>query len=150
LSKWFQTRRSLWEFHLGAYVKLSWAVAAILVGGLNSEMADTIFEGDYPRGPIATKLSWNGPWKALFQNCVPWSRLPTKMATKLKIEKRGWNLKEIFSETTKPISTKLYLGRRAEPPDTFLEENHPMTISSKFSSYWANGFRQEDLYGNFT
>jgi hypothetical protein len=22
-----------------------------------------------------------------------------------------------------------------EPPDTFLEENHPMTISSKFGSY---------------
>ena len=22
-----------------------------------------------------------------------------------------------------------------EPPDTFLEENHPMTISSKFCSY---------------
>jgi hypothetical protein len=28
-----------------------------------------------------------------------------------------------------------HLGRRAEPPDIFLEENHPMTISSKFSSY---------------
>jgi hypothetical protein len=27
-----------------------------------------------------------------------------------------------------------HLGRRTEPPDTFLEENHPMTISSKFSS----------------
>jgi hypothetical protein len=24
-----------------------------------------------------------------------------------------------------------------------------MTISSKFCSYWANGFRQEDFYGNF-
>jgi hypothetical protein len=23
-----------------------------------------------------------------------------------------------------------------------------MTISSKFSSYWANGFRQEECYGN--
>jgi hypothetical protein len=42
-----------------------------------------------------------------------------------------------------------HLGRSAEPPDTFLEENHPMTISSTFSSYWANGFRQEDFYGNF-
>jgi hypothetical protein len=28
-----------------------------------------------------------------------------------------------------------HLGRRAEPPDIFLEENHSMTISSKFSSY---------------
>ena len=26
---------------------------------------------------------------------------------------------------------------------------HLMTISSTFSSYWANGFRQEDYYGNF-
>ena len=43
-------------------------------------------------GPIWTKLWWNGPWMAPFQNCVWWSRLPTKMAAKLKIEKRGgWN-----------------------------------------------------------
>ena len=40
-------------------------------------------------GPIATKLWWNGPWMAPFQNCVRWSRFPTKMAAKLKIEKRG-------------------------------------------------------------
>ena len=39
-------------------------------------------------GPIWTKLWWNGPWMAPFQNCVWWSRLPTKMATKQKIEKR--------------------------------------------------------------
>jgi hypothetical protein len=34
LSKWFQTRRFLWEFPIQSYVKLSSAVAAILVGGL--------------------------------------------------------------------------------------------------------------------
>jgi hypothetical protein len=34
LSKWFQTRRFLWEFSIGFYVKLSSAVAAILVGGM--------------------------------------------------------------------------------------------------------------------
>jgi hypothetical protein len=34
LSKWFQTRRFLWEFPIGPYVKLSSAVAAILVGVL--------------------------------------------------------------------------------------------------------------------
>jgi hypothetical protein len=34
LSKWFQTRRFLWEFPIGSYVKLSLAVVAILVGGL--------------------------------------------------------------------------------------------------------------------
>ena len=34
LSKWFQTRRFLWEFPIGSYVKLSSTVAAILVGAL--------------------------------------------------------------------------------------------------------------------
>jgi hypothetical protein len=34
-------------------------------------------------------------------------------------------------------------SQRAGPPDTFLEEDHPMTILSKFGS------RQEDLYVNF-
>jgi hypothetical protein len=34
LSKWFQTRRFLWEFPIGSYVKLSSTVVAILVGGL--------------------------------------------------------------------------------------------------------------------
>jgi hypothetical protein len=40
-------------------------------------------------GPITTKLWWNGPWMAPFQNCVRWSQLPTKLAAKQKIEKRG-------------------------------------------------------------
>ena len=35
-SKWFQTRRFLWEFPIGSYVKLSSAVVAILVGVLKS------------------------------------------------------------------------------------------------------------------
>ena len=34
LSKWFQTKRFLWEFPIGSYVKLSSAVAAILVSVL--------------------------------------------------------------------------------------------------------------------
>jgi hypothetical protein len=52
------------------------------------------------------------------------------MTAKLKIEKRG---DEII-----PLEMHFFggghLDRRAEPPDTFLEENHPMTISSKFCS----------------
>jgi hypothetical protein len=32
LSKWFQTRRFLWEFPIGSYVKLSSAVAATFIG----------------------------------------------------------------------------------------------------------------------
>jgi hypothetical protein len=37
LSKWFQTRRFLWEFQIGSYVKLSLAVVAILVGGMKCQ-----------------------------------------------------------------------------------------------------------------
>ena len=37
--------------------------------------------------PISTKFCWNYSWMAPFQNCVRWSRFPTKMAAKLKIEK---------------------------------------------------------------
>jgi hypothetical protein len=50
------------------------------------------------------------------------------MAAKLKIEKGGMKLK-------KNLGCGGHLDRRAEPPDTFLEENHPMTISLKFCSY---------------
>jgi hypothetical protein len=42
-----------------------------------------------------------------------------------------------------------HLGYRTALTNTILEENHPITISSTFCSYWANGFRQEDFYGNF-
>jgi hypothetical protein len=44
--------------------------------------------------PIATKLWWNDPWMAPFQTCIRWSGLQTKMATKLKIEKRGDEIKK--------------------------------------------------------
>ena len=38
---------------------------------------------------ISTKLCWIDSWVVLFQNCVRHFRTPTKMAAKLKIEKRG-------------------------------------------------------------
>jgi hypothetical protein len=73
-------------------------------------------------GLIATKLWWNGPWIDPFQNIVRRSRLLTKMAAKLKIEKWGEEIKK------KCFSSGSHHGRRAETTDTFLEENHPMTI----------------------
>jgi UV DNA damage repair endonuclease len=53
LSKWFQTRRFLWEFPIGFYVKLSSAVAAILVGGMKCR---TLF--------------WKGTTKGSFQESL--------------------------------------------------------------------------------
>jgi hypothetical protein len=44
------------------------------------------------------------------------------------------------------ITTQLHcgshLGGRARLPDTILEEDHPMTIPSKFGSNWATGSRR--------
>ena len=42
-----------------------------------------------------------------------------------------------------------HLGGRAWQPDTILEEDHPMTIPSKFGSNWATGSRQDGFYVNF-
>ena len=44
-------------------------------------------------------------------------------------------LLQFFKYNTKSIKIFKKIDRRAEPPDTFLEENHPMTISSKYNSY---------------
>jgi hypothetical protein len=69
LIKCFQKRRFLWEFPIGSYAKLSSAVVAILVKALKWEIHIQIFSSE-TTGPIATKLWWNGPWVAPFQNCV--------------------------------------------------------------------------------
>ena len=42
-----------------------------------------------------------------------------------------------------------HLGGRVGLPDTILEEDHPMTIPSKFGSNWATGSRQDCFYVNF-
>ena len=51
------------------------------------------------------------------------------------------------------ITTQLHcgghLGGRAWLPDTILQEDHPMTIPSKFGSNWATGSRHDGFYVNF-
>ena len=42
-----------------------------------------------------------------------------------------------------------HLGGRTQLPDTILEEDHPMTIPSKFGSNCATGSRQDGFYVNF-
>jgi hypothetical protein len=45
----------------------------------------------------------------------------------------GWSSSKIVSNRIYfKIAGKKKIDRRVEPPDTFLEENHPMTISSKY------------------
>jgi hypothetical protein len=54
----------------------------------------------------------------------------------LKIENSAKNhLKIISTETAGPIGPKLWWNGLSWSKGTILEENHPMTISSKFCSY---------------
>ena len=64
LSKWFQTKRFLWEFHIGSYVKLSSAVVAILVGVLKWRTQFWKGPGDHLR-IISTKYGWD--WLSSFR-----------------------------------------------------------------------------------
>jgi hypothetical protein len=56
-----------------------------------------------------------------------------------EIKKKSSPLKLVSQSQPKFAEMKFgcggHLDRRAEPPDTYLEEYHPMTISSNFSSY---------------
>ena len=50
-----------------------------------------IFSSETTR-PIATKLWWNGPWMAPFQNCVRWIPTSNQDGRQAKNRKRGgWN-----------------------------------------------------------
>ena len=49
--------------------------------------------------------------------------------------KKGQELQDGVIRFTSKLQVKKKINRKVEPPDTFLEENHPMTISSKFCSY---------------
>ena len=139
-------------------------------------MPDTILEGDHPakfgwdwlssfRGedfflfhpPFFLFFAWGPSWLEVGITRHNFGRGPPKdHSTKVWLQLALWFLRRRFL-CEFPIGSYVklssavggHLGQRAEPPDTFLEENHPMTISSKFCSYWANGFRKEDFYGNF-
>ena len=88
MSKWFQTRRFLWEFAIGSYVKLSSAVVAILVGGLKcrTQFWKGITQGSFQQSlveigsvfseekifflfhpPFFLFWAWWPPWKGITQ-----------------------------------------------------------------------------------
>jgi hypothetical protein len=58
-----------------------------------------------------------------------------KYLSKLNTEYLGRTNQRLSRACIVKIAGKKKIDRRVEPPDTFLEENHPMTISSKFCSY---------------
>ena len=100
LTKWFQTRRFLWEFPIGSYVKLSSAMGAILV-----------------EGPNRLTYFWKRTIQWLFHQHL------------VLIEQMVSN-KKIFIGIFHRVQCKIkfgcggHLGRSSEMPDTILEENY--------------------------
>jgi hypothetical protein len=94
LSKWFQTKRFLWEFPIGSYVKLSSAVVAILVEGL--KCWTQIWKNSHKN------LLLRNHWANCTHTLVEWSLdgplpklcpvIPT--SSQAKIEKRGDEIKK--------------------------------------------------------
>jgi hypothetical protein len=161
LSKWFQTRRFLWEFPIEFYVKLSSAVAAILVGGMKCwtqiwkgatqgssqqslvEIGSVVSEEKillkfHP--PFFLFLAWWPSWLEVGITGHNVGRGPSKdHSTKVLLQLAWWFLRRRFL-CEFPIGSYVKLSSTVgailvEGPDIFLEENHPMTISSTFSSY---------------
>ena len=113
LSKWFQTERFLWEFPLGSYVKLSSAVAAILVGGLKSR---THFRKGTTQGSIQKSLVDIG-------SVVSEEKISFKFHPPFFYFKLGG-----------------HLGWKLGSPDIILEGGHPRTIPPKCGCNWPSGF----------
>ena len=139
-------------------------------------LMDTILKGDHPR-IISAKfgwdwlsrfrgedfffislflfLAWRPSWLEIGITAHNFGRRPSRdHSTKVWLQLAQWFLRRRFL-CEFPIGSYVKLSSAAgailiEGPNrrTFLEENHPMTISSKFCSYWANSFRQEHFYGN--
>ena len=130
----------------------SFQQSLVEIGSVVSE--ENIF---FISSPIFLFLTWRPSWLKVGITGHNFGRgLSTDHSTKVWLQLAQWFLKRrLWCEFPIGFYVKLssavggHFRRRAEPPDTFLKKNHPLTISSKFSSYWANDFRQEDFYGNF-
>ena len=117
LSKWFQTRRFLWEFPIGSYVKLSSAVAAILVGGMKCrtqfwkgatqgsfqqslvEIASVVSEEEicFNSIPPFLYLAWRPPWLEVRITGHNFGKGPPKdHSTKVWLQLAQWFLKRRF------------------------------------------------------
>ena len=131
----------------------SFQQSLVEIGSVVSE--EKIFFKFHP--PFFLFLAWQPSWLEVGITGHNLGRRPSKdYSTKVWLQLTQWFLRRrllcefpIGSYVKLSSAVGAILCRRAEPPDIFLEENHPMTISSTFSSYWANGFKQEDCYGNF-
>ena len=135
MSKWFQTRRFLWEFPIGLYVKLTPAVVAILVGGMKCRThfwkgttqgscqqslveigsivsEQKIFFKFHP--PFFLCLAWRPSWLEVGITGHNFERGPSKdHSTKVVLQLAQWFLRRRFS-CEFPIGSYLKLSSVVE------------------------------------
>ena len=164
MSKWFQTRRFLWEFPIGSYVKLNSAVVAILVGGLKCRTQfwkgttqgsfqpsmveigsvvseEKIFVKFHP--PSFLFLAWQPSWLEVGIAGHIIGRGPSKdHSTKVWLQLAQWFLRRRFlcefpigSYVKRSSAVEAILVEGPNRQTHFWKRIHPITISSKLSSY---------------
>jgi hypothetical protein len=147
LAQCFLRRKFVCEFPIGSYVKLSSAVGAILIEGLNRR---THFE---------MTLGWS-PFKFVSVSAVLYLRWPPWL--KIEISSNGQNCSilsqkvpkfELYKHNDEHFNTFEeisifshggHLRYRTALTDTNLKGDHPRVISAKFGWDWLSSFRGED------
>jgi hypothetical protein len=101
----FQTRRFLWEFPIGSYVKLNSAVAAILVGGLKcrTQFWKGTTQGSFQQS--LAEISWVVSEKKIFLNFILLFLFLAWWPSWLEVGITGHN----FQGLPKDHSTKVWL-----------------------------------------
>ena len=107
--------------------------------------------------PLFLFLAWRPSWLEVGITGHNFGRGPSKdHSTKVWLQLARWFLRRRFLcefpirsyvKLSSAVGAILIEGRTAG--HIFGREPSNENISSKFCSYWANGFRQEDFYGNF-
>jgi hypothetical protein len=163
--QWFQTRRFLWEFPIGSYVKLSSAVAAILVGCLKcwTQFWKGTTQGSFQQslveiGSVVSEEKISFKFHPLFfsifslvvilvgsqDHQTQFGRGPSKdHSTNVWLQLTLWFLRRRFL-CEFPIGPYVKLSSAVSPilvegPNRrthFWKRTHPMTFSSTFSSYY--------------
>jgi hypothetical protein len=119
LSKWFQTRKFLWEFPIGPDVKLSSAVAAILVGVLKCRIQ-----------------FWKRTTQESFQqSLVQIGSVVSEEKIFLKFDFNAFRL--IFQKLVNPITNFDRLCKLEKKGDEILKKSSPLKLLSQSQPIFA-------------
>ena len=146
LSKWFQTRRFLWEFPIGSYVKLSSAVVAILVVILKCRTQfwkrttqESFQQSLVEIGSVVSEEKIFFKFHPSFFSVIYVNqRLSRACIVHLVIKKTNWSYVKTMS------CRGSHLGIMINIKNTKFVKDLPM-IDAQFRFNQCNSFREEDI-----